>query len=297
MKKNFENLLSFLPVFLIVGCATPLNYHPRLQGLDPSYNEAKASQDLERVLAQSFEVVTGRLSAPQIEIRSSEVKLDFASARAGWSKVSCGIDLGEKRDFIALDRGNDVRVPRANEKRFIVVSDQGQAPVCDVGFAKEDLAKDFANALYALQRRNVSTEAIAVATNPEPVNFPEIPGRISILRGQEKWEPSSRVFSLGTKIAVLEGDVSQATPWTIRILLQSQAESQSYRVDSFEKLTVLTGSVWVSFGKNQSRSQGRRYDAGSFLLTPAGVVHQIWTEKEGALIQVSGEGVWEPKKI
>ncbi len=290
-----KSLLLGLASILVTACASSPNYHPRLLGLDPSYGEERAKKELARVLAQEFEILEGHLRTPSVEIGESEVRLVFPSAQAGWSERRCAIDLGEKQDFIAKDRGNDSRIPRATQKRFIVVADDSRVPVCGLGFASDDLSKDLANALYSLQRRKVSREAIAVAINPEPVGFAPIPGRVSVLRGEEKWSLAEKGFPKATQVAVLEGDPKGPGAFTARVLLPAMSSTAAYAVSTAERMTVLSGSVWVSFGKKANRDQGRRYDAGSFLLTPPGVVHTVWTESDAALYQVNGEGPWQPK--
>jgi quercetin dioxygenase-like cupin family protein len=117
-------------------------------------------------------------------------------------------------------------------------------------------------------------------------------GRIAILPDAIKWIPGPPSLPPGAKSGVLEGDPTKPGLFTMRIQLPPNYVIAPHRHPEAERVTVLSGSVYVGFGNKVDKEKSTYFQTGSFYVNPAGSSHFVWT-KEGVIVQITGVGPWQ----
>lgn len=95
----------------------------------------------------------------------------------------------------------------------------------------------------------------------------------------------------GVKFAVIEGDPSQAGPFTMRLRFPADYRIPAHSHPAIEHVTVLSGVFGIGMGDELNTSKGRAMPEGSFIVMPVGHNHFAWTEAE-TVVQLHGIGPW-----
>lgn len=95
----------------------------------------------------------------------------------------------------------------------------------------------------------------------------------------------------GAKIAVLEGDPKKKGPFTVRFKFPADFKAPPHWHPSTERVTVLSGAVYLGLGDTFDTAKGQALSAGSYGVVPAKTPHYGWT-KEETIIQLQGTGPW-----
>lgn len=108
--------------------------------------------------------------------------------------------------------------------------------------------------------------------------------------GQLKW---AAVPSLppGAQIAVIEGSLSEAVPFTMRLKLPANYRIPPHSHPAVERVTVLSGTFHLGAGERFDAAQGQAIPVGGMVLMPAGMRHFAWTTGE-TIVQLHGTGPW-----
>jgi hypothetical protein len=115
-------------------------------------------------------------------------------------------------------------------------------------------------------------------------------GHVMATPGELKW---SDVPSLppGAKVAVIQGPLNEAVPFTIRLRLPASYEVPAHHHTAIEHVTVISGTFNLGMGDKLDRNATRALGAGSVAIMPTAMRHFVWT-KEETVIQVHGVGPW-----
>lgn len=105
------------------------------------------------------------------------------------------------------------------------------------------------------------------------------------------WQEGPASLPAGAKLAVLEGDLTKAGPFTMRLMVPDGYRVPPHSHGNIEHLTVVSGTFYVGMGEKFDESAGRELPAGSFAFMPAGMRHFAWTKGE-TVVQVHGVGPW-----
>ena len=92
---------------------------------------------------------------------------------------------------------------------------------------------------------------------------------------------------------MLEGDPKKAAMFTMRVHLPANAVIRRHTHPREERVTVISGGLYLGFGAQPEHQKDRLYSAGSFYLNPPGLPHLLSTGDEPAIIQITGMGPWE----
>jgi len=105
-----------------------------------------------------------------------------------------------------------------------------------------------------------------------------------------KW---SAVPSLpkGAEIAVIEGPMSQAVPFTVRLRFPASYAIPPHTHPAVERVTVLSGTFHMGMGEKFSRADTQPVRAGDLMIMQPGTAHYAWTEGE-TVVQLHGTGPW-----
>ena len=120
---------------------------------------------------------------------------------------------------------------------------------------------------------------------------PVMEGHISIAPSEIKWVDAPSIGS-GAKLAILEGDLKQAAPFTIRIKLPPNFKVPAHTHPVFERVTVLSGTFHLGISETFDRAKARAYPAGSVTMMPPGMPMFAYTTDEETVIQIHGTGPW-----
>jgi quercetin dioxygenase-like cupin family protein len=117
------------------------------------------------------------------------------------------------------------------------------------------------------------------------------PGHLMVLPDQLEW---TDVASLppGAKIAVLEGDLSKAEPFTMRVQFPPNYTIPLHTHPTVERVTVLSGTLHFGVGDTFDREKAQALPPGTLAVMDSGVSMYGFTGEEPVVIQVNGSGPW-----
>lgn len=116
-------------------------------------------------------------------------------------------------------------------------------------------------------------------------------GHISIVPSDIKWNDAPSIGP-GAKLAVLEGDLKQAAPFTMRIKLPPNFKVPVHTHPVFERVTVVSGTFHLGIGEKFDAAQAKAYPAGGVTMMPPGMPMFAFTTGDEAVIQIHGTGPW-----
>ena len=138
---------------------------------------------------------------------------------------------------------------------------------------------------------NASLLALALGTAPAAAQS-VYSGEGTLVVSPERivWNDAPAV-SPGAKIAVIEGPLNKAVPFTFRLKLPAGAKVSPHTHPAYERVTVLSGTFYVSEGSAYDPAKGRALTPGSVAIMPPGTP-MFGYAKEETVIQLHGTGPW-----
>jgi quercetin dioxygenase-like cupin family protein len=106
-----------------------------------------------------------------------------------------------------------------------------------------------------------------------------------------QWQDAAGLPS-GTKIAVIEGPMNEAVPFTVRIKFPAGAKIPAHWHPAIEHTTVISGVVNMGVGDKLDESKTRPLPAGSISIMQPKTTHFVIFNEE-TVIQVHGIGPWQ----
>jgi quercetin dioxygenase-like cupin family protein len=107
-----------------------------------------------------------------------------------------------------------------------------------------------------------------------------------------EWKPGPAAIPAGAKMAVLEGDPTKEGPFVVRFQFPDGYHIPPHTHPKTERVTVVSGNLYLATGELLDRSSAKKLPAGSFGYWPAGMKHAAWSEGE-TVIQLHGIGPWQ----
>jgi len=107
-----------------------------------------------------------------------------------------------------------------------------------------------------------------------------------------EWKPGPAAIPPGAKMAVLEGDPTKEGPFVVRFQFPDGYHIPPHTHPKTERVTVISGNLYLATGEALDRSSAKKLSAGSFGYWPAGMKHAGWSEGE-TIIQLHGIGPWQ----
>ncbi len=95
----------------------------------------------------------------------------------------------------------------------------------------------------------------------------------------------------GAQIAVIEGDLSEATPFTFRLKLPADYTLAPHTHPAHERVTVLSGTLHFAHGEKFDRTKTQALEKGDVAIMAPGLPMFGHTEEE-TIIQLHGMGPW-----
>jgi quercetin dioxygenase-like cupin family protein len=115
-------------------------------------------------------------------------------------------------------------------------------------------------------------------------------GSMMVTPGELAWADAPSVAP-GAKIAVIEGPLNKAVPFTFRLRLPANAKIAPHTHPAYERVTVLSGTFYFTPGDTYDPAKARALPPGSVAILPAGTPMFGYT-KEETVIQLHGVGPW-----
>jgi hypothetical protein len=95
----------------------------------------------------------------------------------------------------------------------------------------------------------------------------------------------------GAKIAVIEGPMNEAVPFTVRLKLPADYKIPAHWHPAIEHVTVISGTFNMGVGDKLDESKTTPLTAGCVAIMQPHTNHFAWT-KEETIIQGHGVGPW-----
>jgi hypothetical protein len=116
-------------------------------------------------------------------------------------------------------------------------------------------------------------------------------GEVMVTPVDLEWRNGPPSLPAGAKVALLEGDPARKGPFVMRAKLPDGYKIAAHTHPRDERVTVISGTLYVGMGAKLDTGKGKALPAGSYARMPAGMKHYAWAKGE-TVIQVNGEGPW-----
>jgi quercetin dioxygenase-like cupin family protein len=131
----------------------------------------------------------------------------------------------------------------------------------------------------------LSATCIASATLAEEA------GLIVATSAALKWTPAPSVGP-GAMMAVIEGDLKAAEPFTLRLKLPANTKIGVHTHPVTERVTVISGTFYFATGTTFDSALTKAYQPGDTLIIPAGVLMYAASREQETVLQLHGTGPW-----
>ena len=121
-------------------------------------------------------------------------------------------------------------------------------------------------------------------------SWAQMSGHRMITASDLKWDdvPS---LPAGAKIAVIEGPMNEAVPFTIRLKFPANYSIPAHSHPAVERVTVLSGTFHMGTGDKLDSQRTMPVSPGDMMIMQPQTNHFGWT-KEEVVVQLSGTGPW-----
>jgi quercetin dioxygenase-like cupin family protein len=108
---------------------------------------------------------------------------------------------------------------------------------------------------------------------------------------ETKWGPAPPMLPPGAEIAVLSGDPSKPSAYTVRLKFPANYAIQAHSHPTDENVVVTTGALTFGMGdKLEKVAANKTLSTGGYALMPANVNHFAYAGPGGAVIVLYGQG-------
>lgn len=133
----------------------------------------------------------------------------------------------------------------------------------------------------------IVTPSLATAADTAPL--PD--GALQYQSSQLNWQPGPPSLPAGSQVVVLEGDPRQAGLFTMRVRVPAGASLAPHTHPRHERVTVLSGTIGLAFGRSNDPTLLRVLRAGDYYVNPPGAPHYLRFAEE-SILQITTEGPW-----
>ena len=133
--------------------------------------------------------------------------------------------------------------------------------------------------------------AVALSLSAATAAAQDASHAVIALPDQLTWGPAPPALPPGAKLAVLEGNPSEAGPFTMRVLLPAGYRIPPHYHAAVEHVTVIKGMFKIGMGERYDPSAMTPLPAGTFAALQPGTRH--FAEAQGeTIVQLHGVGPW-----
>jgi quercetin dioxygenase-like cupin family protein len=130
-----------------------------------------------------------------------------------------------------------------------------------------------------------------ISVFPVPQPYAQGPGEHSMVTpDQLQWKDAAGLPP-GTQLVVIEGPMSEAVPFTVRIKFPAGTQVPAHWHPAIEHVTVMSGTLNMGVGDKFDESKAMRLPAGSMSIMQPRTTHFAFFNEE-TILQVHGVGPW-----
>ena len=107
-----------------------------------------------------------------------------------------------------------------------------------------------------------------------------------------KWGEAPPGLPASAKVAALNGDPTQAGPFTVRLKAPADYKVMPHTHPTDERLTVISGSFRIGMGERFDETKMQEMGPGSYIVLPSGMAHFAKSAKE-SIVQIDSEGPFQ----
>jgi len=144
-----------------------------------------------------------------------------------------------------------------------------------------------AGSLIAAEEKKESKSSSAAAAK-SAAGEPNIQAADSL-----EWADAPPGLPAGGKLTVLDGDPGKRGSFIARLKMPADYKIMPHTHPAAERVTVISGTLYVGTGDTLDENAGRKLSAGDFIVIPKGSKHSAWTATEEAVIQIQSEGPFD----
>lgn len=111
--------------------------------------------------------------------------------------------------------------------------------------------------------------------------------------GDLKWGDAPPGLPPGGKMAVLNGDPTQAGAFTVRLKAPSGYKVMPHTHPTVERLTVISGSFKIGMGEKFDEASMQQMSAGSYIVLPPNMAHFAKGAGKDSVVQIDSEGPFQ----
>jgi len=111
--------------------------------------------------------------------------------------------------------------------------------------------------------------------------------------GDLKWADAPPGLPPGGKMAVLNGDPTQAGAFTVRLKAPAGYKVMPHTHPTAERLTVISGTFKVGMGEKFEEGSMQKMTAGSYIVLPANMAHYAKGAGMDSVVQIDSEGPFQ----
>ena len=124
-----------------------------------------------------------------------------------------------------------------------------------------------------------------------PPSAADKPHAIVALPNSITWGPPPAVLPAGARLAVVEGDPTKSSSYTMRLWMPAGYRIPPHFHPADEHVTVINGTFYVGMGETYDASKATELPIGTFAALAPGARHFAFTRGE-TVIQLHGIGPW-----
>lgn len=116
-------------------------------------------------------------------------------------------------------------------------------------------------------------------------------GFIAATSSELQWNAAPAVGP-GAMIAVIEGDLKAAEPFTLRLKLPANTKIGVHTHPVTERVTVISGIFYFATGDKFDPARAKAYQPGDTLIIPVGMSMYGASREQETVLQLHGTGPW-----
>lgn len=116
------------------------------------------------------------------------------------------------------------------------------------------------------------------------------PTHTMVTPGELSWTDVASLPA-GAKLAVIEGPLTEAVPFTFRLKLPANYKIPAHWHPTIEHVTVISGTFNMGVGDKLDTSSTKPLTSGSVAIMQPKTTHFAWTKDE-TIVQIHGIGPW-----
>ncbi len=136
--------------------------------------------------------------------------------------------------------------------------------------------------------------AAAVVLAAEQSTSPSAATEHRVLKPSDlKWGDAPPGLPPGGKMAVLNGDPTQAGAFTVRLKASAGYKVMPHTHPTAERVTAISGSFKIGMGEKFDDASMQEMKPGSYVVLPPGMAHFAKVATKDSVVQIDSEGPFQ----